>query len=164
MSKRIALGGMLVALAFVFSYIEMLVPLPFGIPGMKLGLANLVVLLCLYSMGAPLAVTVSLVRVLLATFIFGSVSGMLYSLAGAVLSFIGMCLCYRHQHFSPIGVSVLGGVLHNIGQLLVAFALLGMGGVLYYVLPLLCAGAVTGCVIGVVTKILLPHVKQMGGR
>lgn len=162
MPKKVALSGMLVALAFVFSYVEMLLPLPFGIPGMKLGLANLVVLLCLYSMGAPFALGVSLVRVLLAAFTFGSISGMLYSLAGAALSFVGMCICYRKSAFSPLGVSILGGVLHNIGQLAVAFAMLGVAGVLYYVLPLLITGAVTGAIIGAATKLLLPQMQKFG--
>ena len=161
MSKRVALGGVLVALAFVFGYIEFLLPLPIGIPGMKLGLANLVVLLCLYTMGAPMAAVVSLIRILLATFIFGSVSGMLYSLAGAVLSYLVMWPASRCRALSPVGVSMLGGIMHNVGQLIVAFLMLGAAGVLYYVLPLLIAGAVTGFVIGMSAKLLLPRVEGM---
>ncbi len=161
LTKRVALGGMLVALAFVFGYIEFLLPLPFGIPGMKLGLANLVVLLCLYTMGAPLTAVVSLIRILLAGFTFGSVSGMLYSLAGGTLSFLIMWLCYRREHFSPIGVSMLGGILHNLGQLLVAFVMLGASGVIYYLPPLLITGAVTGFLIGTVTKLLLPQMQKL---
>lgn len=161
MTKRVALSGMMVALAFVFSYIEFLLPLPFGIPGMKLGLANLVVLLCLYTLGAPMAAVVSLIRILLAGFTFGSISGMLYSLAGGVLSFLIMWLCYRRKQFSPIGVSMLGGVLHNIGQLLVAFALLGVSGVIYYLLPLLITGAVTGFLVGTAAKLILPHMEAL---
>ena len=161
MSKRVALGGVLVALAFVFGYIEFLLPLPVGIPGMKLGLANLVVLLCLYTMGIPMAALVSLIRILLATFMFGSVSGMLYSLAGAVLSFVVMWPVSRCRSVSPIGVSILGGVMHNVGQLIVAFLLLGTAGVLYYVLPLLLAGAVAGFLIGTVTKLLLPRMERL---
>ncbi len=151
----------MVALAFVFGYIEFLLPLPFGIPGMKLGLANLVVLLCLYVSGAPLAAVVSLIRILLAGFTFGSVSGMLYSLAGGALSFLIMWLCYRGRHFSPIGVSMLGGVLHNVGQLLVAFVLLGVSGVLYYAIPLFITGAVAGFLIGVVAKLILPRMEAL---
>lgn len=159
MSKRVALSGILVALAFVFGYIEFLLPLPIGIPGMKLGLANLIVLLCLYTLGAPMAAVVSLVRILLAGFTFGSVSGMLYSLAGGVLSFLVMWLCSRCKQFTPIGVSMLGGIMHNVGQLLVAFLLLGVSGVIYYLLPLLIAGAVTGFLIGAVGKLILPHME-----
>lgn len=159
MSKRVALGGVMVALAFVFGYIEFLLPLPIGIPGMKLGLANLVVLLCLYVLGVPLASVISLIRVLLAAFTFGSISGMLYSLAGATLSFLVMWPCSRSRHFSPIGVSMLGGIMHNIGQLVVAFLMLGVSGVLYYLVPLLLAGAVTGFVIGTVTQLLIPRME-----
>ena len=161
MSKRVAFGGVMVALAFVFSYIEFLLPLPIGIPGMKLGLANLVVLLCLYILGAPMAVAISVVRVFLATFIFGSVSGMLYSLAGAALSFLLMWPCSRCKGISPVGVSMLGGVMHNVGQLIVAFWMLGVSGVLYYVGPLLIAGAVTGFVVGIATRMLLPRMEVL---
>ncbi len=161
MSKRVALSGTLVALAFVFSYIEFLLPLPIGIPGMKLGLANLVILLGLYTLSPSLTAVVSLVRIVLAGFIFGSFYGMLYSLAGGALSFLVMCLFYRNKAFTPVGVSMLGGVMHNVGQLLVAFALLGVSGVLYYVLPLLIAGAITGFVIGVTTRSLLPIMEKV---
>ena len=132
MVKRLARFGLLVALCFVFSYLEFLLPLPFGVPGMKLGLSNLVVLVALYSGGPLTAGAVSLVRILLNGFTFGTPLGMLYSIAGGVLSFLGMWLLYKIRQFSPVGVSILGGILHNIGQLSMAFALLG--GISGYVL------------------------------
>lgn len=161
MAKKTAFYGLLVALAFVFGYIEFLLPMPFGVPGMKLGLANLVLLLTLYTAGPRAAATVSVIRILLNGFTFGSVYGMLYSFAGALLSFIGMSLTYRKSNVSPVGVSVLGGILHNVGQLLVAFLFMGIGGLLYYIPILLVSGGVTGLLIGFATTVLKPTVEKV---
>ena len=161
MAKRIAAFGLLVALACICGYIEFLLPLPFGVPGMKLGLANIVVVTALYTFGPTAAVCISLVRIFLNAFLFGSVTGMLYSLAGAVLSFVMMWLFYRNRHFSTVGVSMLGGIFHNIGQLLVAFAFFGVAGILYYAPLLLISGAVTGFLIGTLCRLLLPRLRKM---
>ena len=143
-AKTVAVFGVFTALCFVCGYIEFLLPLPFLVPGMKLGLANLVVLSALYTLGPRTAAGVSLVRIVLSALTFGSLYGMLYSLAGAVLSFLVMLCLYRLPCFGTVGVSVAGGICHNIGQLLVAFAFLGVGGVLTYAPVLLLSGAVTG--------------------
>ncbi len=164
MAKKTAFYGLLVALAFVFGYIEFLLPMPFGVPGMKLGLANLILLLTLYIAGPRAAITVSIIRIVLNGFTFGSVYGMLYSFAGAVLSFIGMALTYKRPAFSPVGVSVLGGILHNIGQLLVAFLFLSVGGLLYYIPILLLSGGVTGMLIGFATVALKPKLETVWRR
>ena len=164
MVKRLARFGLLVALCFVFSYLEFLLPLPFGVPGMKLGLSNLVVLIALYSGGPLTAGAVSLVRILLNGFTFGTPLGMLYSIAGGVLSFLGMWLLYKIRHFSPVGVSILGGILHNIGQLSVAFVLLGVAGLIYYAPILLISGAVAGFLVGLVASAVLPRLKGVWGR
>lgn len=164
MAKKTAFYGLLVALAFIFGYIEFLLPMPFGVPGMKLGLANLILLLTLYIVGPRAAITVSVIRILLNGFTFGSVYGMLYSFAGALLSFIGMTLTYKRPSFSPIGVSVLGGILHNIGQLLVAFLFLSVGGLLYYIPVLLLSGGVTGMLIGFATAALKPKLETVWRR
>lgn len=164
MAKRLARFGLLVALCFVFSYLEFLLPLPFGVPGMKLGLSNLVVLVALYSGGPLTAGAVSLVRILLNGFTFGTPLGMLYSIAGGVLSFLSMWLLYKIRHFSPVGVSILGGILHNIGQLSMAFALLGVAGLIYYAPILLISGAVAGFLVGLVASAVLPRLKGVWGR
>ena len=111
------------AIAFIFSYIESLFPLPIPFPGIKLGLANLVIVLVLYKNGFCQALSVSIVRGLLNAFTFGSLFGFLYSLAGSVLSLIIMNLLKNktHLHISAFGVSVAGGITHNIGQFAVAF-------------------------------------------
>lgn len=160
-AKTVAVFGVFTALCFVCGYIEFLLPLPFLVPGMKLGLANLVVLSALYTLGARTAAGVSLVRIVLSALTFGSLYGMLYSLAGAVLSFLVMLCLYRLPCFGTVGVSIAGGICHNIGQLLVAFAFLGVGGVLTYAPVLLLSGAVTGFLIGIAVQPVLPRIKKL---
>lgn len=160
-AKTVAVFGVFTALCFVCGYIEFLLPLPFLVPGMKLGLANLVVLSALYTLGARTAAGVSLVRIVLSALTFGSLYGMLYSLAGAVLSFLVMLCLYRLPCFGTVGVSVAGGICHNIGQLLVAFAFLGVGGVLTYAPVLLLSGAVTGFLIGIAVQPVLPRIQKL---
>lgn len=160
-AKTVAVFGVFTALCFVCGYIEFLLPLPFLVPGMKLGLANLVVLSALYTLGARTAASVSLVRIVLSALTFGSLYGMLYSLAGAVLSFLVMLCLYRLPCFGTVGVSIAGGICHNIGQLLVAFAFLGVGGVLTYAPVLLLSGAVTGFLIGIAVQPVLPRIKKL---
>ena len=120
MAKKTALLGMLVALAFVLSYIETLIPINLGIPGAKLGLANLVVMVALYTLGTKEAFALSMVRILLTGLTFSSMAAMLYSFAGGLLSFAVMYLAKRSKLFSAAGVSVLGGISHNAGQIFVA--------------------------------------------
>ncbi len=155
MGQKVARGGLLVALAFVFSYLESLLPLSIGIPGIKLGVANIVVLFALYKTNLPTALTISLVRAVLSGFTFGSPSMILYSLAGAILSLVIMFLCKKSQKFSIIGVSIAGGVAHNIGQSVVAALLLSPAAVFAYLPLLLIVGAVTGGVIGALALLLL---------
>ena len=124
MSKKVAVYGMLVALAFLLSYVETLIPFSFAIQGIKLGLANLVVITALYCVGERGAFAVSMVRIVLTGLTFTSLSVMLYSLGGGLLSFFCMVLAKRFTSFGITGVSVLGGVTHNLGQLLVAAAVL----------------------------------------
>lgn len=144
--------GLLTALALIAGYVEMLLPVPIGIPGVKLGLPNLVIVWALYALGPAKALFVNGVRILLSGFLFGSLSMLLYSLAGAALSFLGMYLAKRSGMFGVTGVSIVGGVSHNIGQLLVAMAVLETDGLIYYGPALLAAGTVTGLLIGIVTE------------
>lgn len=161
MSKKVAMTGMFVALAMIFSYIEVLIPINFGIPGMKLGLANLVVVVTLYVLGAKLACAVSLIRIVLVAMTFGNMSAMLYSMAGGILSFAGMTLLKRIPGFSVIGVSIFGGVLHNAGQLLVAMAVVENIHLMGYLPALMIAGILTGMAIGFVSLQVIPRVKPM---
>ena len=115
-----ALYGMLIALAFVLSFVESLIPISLGIPGVKLGLANLVTVVGLYTVGTTGTVVVSLLRIVLTGFTFGNLFAMLYSLAGWGLSIVIMILCKKKKWFGTSGISILGGIGHNIGQITVA--------------------------------------------
>lgn len=160
-TQKIARLGLLTALALIAGYIEWLIPIPIGIPGVKLGLANLVIVWALYSMSPAEALAVNGMRIFLAGFLFGSLSMILYSLAGAFLSFLCMYLAKRSGLFGVVGVSVIGGITHNIGQLLVAMAALETESLIYYGPVLLAAGVITGLLIGVLT---LEIRKRFSGR
>ena len=155
MKKNVALYGVLVALAFVLSYVEMLIPFSLGIPGVKLGLANLVTLAALYLLPVPGAAAVALCRIVLAGFAFGSLSSMLYALCGGVLSFLTMWLFKKLPLFSPVGVSVAGGVAHNIGQLVCAVLVMQTVSLSWYLPVLLLSGTVAGAVIGVLGGLVI---------
>ena len=161
MSRKVATYGMLVALAFLLSYVETLIPIQLGIPGVKLGLANLVIVAVLYKATLKEAYLLTVVRVLLAGFIFGNYFSIIYSLAGALLSLSVMALLKRAGGFSVIGVSIAGGVFHNIGQLLIAMAVVETFQVVYYVPALLIAGLLTGCVIGILTREMLKRLVNL---
>ena len=156
MKKTVKLGFFL-ALALILSYVESLIPFSFGIPGIKLGLPNLIVVLLLYRNGAKDALTVNILRIILAGFLFGSLYSILYALAGAVFSFAAMLAGRRIGCFSPMGVSVLGGVFHNIGQIVVAMLVVETYYVGYYMPFLIVAGTVTGAVLGVAVLELMPY-------
>lgn len=154
---RIALFGMLVALAFIFSYIEHLIPLPLP-TGVKFGAANIVILTALYYLGAKEALAISIVRILLSGFAFG-ISTVPYSLAGGILSLAVMVLLKKSGRFGLAGVSVAGSVSHNIGQTFVAMLLLGKNTVFYFPV-LLLSGIIAGILIGLVSSVVLEKVKK----
>lgn len=147
-AQKVALYGVLIALAMVLSYVEMLIPLPVGIPGVKPGLANLVVFLALYMMTAREALLISMVRILLVSITFGNGSAFLYSMAGGILSFLVMWIFQKKDFLLPAGVSIAGGIAHNVGQLLMAAVILENGAVFTYFPVLLAAGCITGGIIG----------------
>ena len=131
-TRKIAYLGLLTALAFVFSYIEFLIPVNIGVPGAKLGLANLVIIVALYTLGERDAFLLSMIRIVLVGFTFANLAMMIYSLAGGCLSYAAMVIAKKTDRLSMTGVSVLGGVFHNIGQILVAMAVLETESLLYY--------------------------------
>lgn len=154
-TKRIALLGLMIALAMIMSYIEVLFPLSFAVPGIKMGLANIVIVFVLFRLGMRDAILVSLIRVVLVSLLFGNFMSLAYSVAGAALSLLGMGLLKRTDRFSPIGVSVVGGILHNAGQILMAVILLGTEQIAFYFPVLAVTGTVTGVVIGLVAGLVL---------
>lgn len=162
MSRKVAYSAILVALAMIFSYVEALIPVNFGIPGIKLGLANLVVVVGLYFLKPGQVLMISVTRILLMGFLFGNGMSILYSLAGGLLSFAVMFLLKRSRAFSIVGVSVAGGVAHNAGQILVAACVVENLKLFYYFPALLVAGTVTGILIGTVSGRVLPVVQREG--
>ncbi len=159
-ARTIALLAMMIALALVFSYVESLIPINFGIPGVKLGLANLVIVAALYLMGGRQALIISVVRIILAGLLFGNMFSIIYSLAGGLLSLAVMVLIKRTGRVSVVTVSVAGGISHNIGQLLVAMVFVANLNLIFYLPVLLLAGFLTGLVIGIVCRLVLPRIKQ----
>ena len=159
-ARRVAVSAVFCALSLLFSYLESFIPMP--IPGMKIGLANLIPLLLLPSLGAPTAACVSLLRIGLSALLFGSPVSFLYSLAGGVVSFAVMALVFRLRFFGLTGVSVLGGVCHNLGQIVVAILALGTRRVLVLSPWLILAGAVAGLAVGLLAVLILPRLRRAG--
>ena len=159
-SKKIAYYGLFASLAMLMSYVELLIPLPMLVPGMKLGFANIIIVMVLYFMDGKSAFFISLVRVVLSGLLFAGFAGLLYSLSGAMLSLGVMVLTKKSNWFSIIGVSILGGISHNIGQIVVATLVVENLKLLYYIPVLLLFGLLTGAVIGVVSTIGLSYLKR----
>lgn len=152
MKRKTAYLGMILSLALILSYVESLIPFYFGVPGVKLGLPNLVIVVTLYCIGAKEALAVSVLRILLAGFLFGNPFSILYSLSGGMLSFAVMFLFKRTKKFHPISVSVMGGIFHNIGQICIAAAVVENYNIFFYLPVLLLAGFLTGFVIGILSQ------------
>ncbi len=147
--KTLALSAMFAALALIFSYIEVLIPIPIPVPGVKLGVANLVIIIALYRMGFRRALSINCVRIALAGLLFSGVFGMIYSFAGGILSLIVMQLLKRTGLFSMVGVSMAGGVAHNLGQLVAACIVVSTPSLMSYFSVLLFTGLVGGILIGI---------------
>ena len=159
MESDVALYGMFVSVSLVLSYIEAIIPINLPVPGMKLGLANIVIIWVLYSMGIKAAAIVSLVRVILAGFMFGNMYSIIFSMAGALLSLITMYFLKRIKAFSIIGVSIAGGVMHNAGQIIVSMIVLENVRMAYYFPALMISGVVAGIAIGLLGGILYRKIK-----
>lgn len=146
----VALYGLLTALALVLSFVETLIPILIPIPGVKLGLANLVTVVGLYLIGIPGTIAVTLVRIVLVGFSFGNPYSMIYGLSGSFLSLLVMAILKKTGRFSQISISVLGGIAHNIGQITFAAVIVQTSGVFYYLPFLIAAGCIAGTLIGIV--------------
>ena len=153
--------GLTIALAMIMSYIEALVPLSFAVPGIKMGLANIVIIFVLYKIGTKDANLVSLIRVILVSLLFSNVMAMAYSIAGAVLSLSVMWLLKKTDKFSFVGVSIAGGIMHNVGQIIMAVILLGTEQIALYLPVLIITGTVTGVVIGIVSGLVINRFKTI---
>lgn len=160
MRKKVALLGVFLALALICSYIESLIPFYFGVPGMKLGLTNIVVVLLLYFYGTKEALAVSFMRILLAGFMFGNAFSILYSLAGGLLSLFVMALLKKTSWFHMIAVSICGGITHNLGQILVAMVVVKNYYIFSYFPFLFVGGWITGLLIGLLAQEIYTRTKH----
>ncbi len=160
-TKKVAMLGLSIALAMIMSYIEVLVPLSFAVPGIKMGLANIVIIFVLYKIGTKEAILVSLIRVFLVSLLFSNVMAMWYSLAGAVLSLGIMWILKKTDKFSVVGVSIAGGIMHNVGQIIMAVIVLGTEQIALYLPVLVITGTVTGVVIGIVSGLVINRFKNI---
>ncbi|OON96583.1 MAG: heptaprenyl diphosphate synthase [Candidatus Epulonipiscioides saccharophilum] len=158
-NNKVSYLGLMITLALMFSYIEMLIPFQIPIYGVKLGLANVVIVVVLYKMGFKSAFLVSTIRVILSGFLFGNPMTIIFSLAGCTLSLSAMSLAYRNKSFSIMGVSIIGAVFHNIGQVIVAMILVESFSIIYYFSILLFAGIVTGLIIGILVREAIKFLK-----
>ena len=167
MVKRLCLYGLLIALAFVLSYVETLIPVAavsFFVPGMKIGLANIVVMVALYTLGARDAFILSLIRIVLVGLTFGNTVSMIYSLSGGMLSYLVMLLLKLTGKFTMVTVSIAGGIFHNVGQILMAALVLENTGVIGYLPVLAVSGTVTGLLIGLLGGEVTKRIRRVMDR
>ena len=161
-SRTTAFVGVCIALAMVLAYIEVIIPPLFvAVPGIKMGLPNIIIIFLLYRKGPVFAATVSFLRIVLVSILFGNTMMFLYSIAGGVLSLFVMILLRRLNFLSTIGVSVCGAVSHNIGQILVAMLLLETTELAYYLVVLAVTGTVSGVFIGLCGAQLIKRIPKI---
>lgn len=159
--RKIAFLGLSVTLAMILSFVESQIPVFTTIPGMKVGLPNLVMVFHLYRVGWKETVIVSLIRAFLVALLFGNLQSLIFSIAGAVLSLTGMILLKKTGLFSSIAVSVTGGVLHNVGQIIAACLWTGTVQIAYYLPALLVSGVCAGIAIGLIAGFLLKRLENV---
>ena len=156
--RQISEFSIYTALAFIFGYIENLIPLPVPFPGMKIGFANLVLMIVLYKKNFRYAFGISMLRYLLNAITFGSLFSLLYSLAGSILSLFAMAGMKKIRSFSIVSVSAFGGIVHNMGQLIVAACLVGFSSIIWYMPILYFCGLITGILIGTISAQCLERI------
>lgn len=161
MKTRVVHFGVFTALALIFSYVESLIPINFGIPGVKLGLANLILIIAMYKMSIREVYLLAVSRIVLAGFLFANLFSIIYSLAGGLLSLTVMYFLKKSERFSLMGISMAGGVNHNIGQLMMAMFVLESFNIAYYFPVLLISGLLTGLVIGIIAGEMLKRLKNI---
>lgn len=159
-TKQLVTLSVLIAVAMILSYIESMIPAFVAVPGVKMGLSNIATVFALYALGWPFAICVSVVRVLLSALLFGNVVSLIYSLSGAALALLVMILLKKFDLFSSVGISVAGGVCHNIGQVIAACIVMETSAIAVYIIPLLLSGTISGVVIGLIAGNLVERVKK----
>ncbi len=159
-AKRVTFLGLSIALAMILSFVEHQIPALVAIPGIKVGLPNIVLVFLLYRVGWKDAVIVSIIRIILVSMLFGNVQMMTFSIAGAVLSLTGMILLKKLNWFSCVAVSVTGGILHNVGQIVAAVFWTGTAEIAFYLPALLISGTVAGTLIGILSGLMIEKMKK----
>ncbi len=159
-TKQLVTISTLVAVAMILSYVESMIPAFVAVPGVKVGLSNIATVFALYTLGWPYAIGISVVRVFLSSLLFGNFVGMIYSLSGAALALVSMILLKKLDIFSTVGISVVGGVCHNIGQIIAACIVMETAAIAVYIIPLLFSGTIAGVVIGLIAGNLVERVKK----
>jgi heptaprenyl diphosphate synthase len=160
-TKKVAFLGMCIALSMILSFVESQIPPLAAVPGVKMGLPNIVMVFMLYKVGAKDTAIVSILRVILVGILFGTPLSMIYSLVGATLSLIGMILLKKTNLFAPVTVSVAGGILHNIGQIATACIVMETAQIAYYLPVLLISGTIAGILIGLTAAMILKRLDTM---
>lgn len=158
-TRTVALCGVMTALAMIFSYVESLIPIPVPVYGVKLGVANIAIITVMYAIGNKEALIINCIRITLTAVLFGNFNSFIFSMAGGLLSFVVMVILKRTKTFSIIGVSVAGGVFHNVGQIIAAIFIMETGAIIYYLPVLVAAGIITGIIIGIVSAQVAKRVK-----
>ena len=159
-TKKVAFLGLSIALAMILSFVESQIPALVAIPGIKVGLPNLVIVFLLYKMSAKDAIIVSIIRTLLVSMLFGNIQMLTFSVAGAALSLASMILLKKTNWFSTITVSIVGGIFHNIGQIAAAILWTQTAGIVSYLPVLLISGTIAGAVIGLISGMLVEKLKK----
>lgn len=160
-AKKVALLGVLTSVALVLSYLEsILPPIWAAVPGIKVGLPNVVIIFLLYRYGVKEAAIVSFIRIFIVSLLFGNIMSMAYSFAGAILSIVLMAICKKIKVFSTVGTSIVGGVAHNAGQILVAIFLFDTVQIGYYMIILAITGTIAGVFVGIAGALLLKKLNK----
>lgn len=162
-SKKInymAICSVLTTVAMVFSYIDSLIPIPIPIPGVKIGISNIAIITVLYVVGIKEAIVINILRIVLTSILFGNITSFWFSITGGIFSILVMVLLKKIDVFSTVGVSVAGGVSHNIGQIAAAVIIMETNAILYYLPVLLVTGTITGVVIGIAAAMVIKRVRM----
>ena len=159
-TRQLVTLSALIAVAMILSYVESMIPAFVSVPGVKIGLSNIATVFALYALGWPYAICVSVVRVFLSALLFGNFVSLIYSISGAALALLAMILLKRLDRFSSIGISVVGGVCHNVGQIIAACIVMETAAIAVYIIPLIVSGTIAGIVIGLIAGNLVERIKK----
>lgn len=160
-TKKVSIYGVLIALALILSYVESQIPAFVAVPGMKLGLTNIVVLVTLYILDDKSAMAINILRIVVVSILFGTAMSFAFSITGGMLSTIVMILLKRTKRFKIIGISAAGGITHNIGQILAAMVLMNTKAIAWYLPVLWISGIFSGVVIGIIGGLVCSRIEKI---